>query len=217
MRARTAILAMNGEASLNLMSRDAAWQPARLPGRNAAPAGRRRAARRSAARGRRAPDRAPLAGRAPRGGRHGADNVRALLAHQLDPQQALLTPQPEATLRLRVGQQELSDGAAWGNAAKLGLKAAPTVVVLDLANMDGGAPTDICRRIEQQGQPCVQVLTRWGGASRQALERLAELIAPAPVWRWWCCKTSWWARPKDGKRSPAPSSSSTSRYSRRSA
>ncbi|UUZ57526.1 hypothetical protein LP419_34915 [Massilia sp. H-1] len=68
-------------------------QPARLPGRNAAPAGRRRAARRSAARGRRAPDRAPLAGRAPRvAGRHGADNVRALLAHQLDPQQALPSP-----------------------------------------------------------------------------------------------------------------------------
>jgi cobaltochelatase CobN len=109
----------------------------------------------------------------------GSDNVRALFAHLLAPHQPLPAVKPEPTLRLRVGQQELTDDAAWGKANQLGLKAVPTVVVLDLANMDGSAPAALCQRITQRGQPCVQVLTRWGGASRDALERLPALIYPA--------------------------------------
>ncbi|RJF92657.1 cobaltochelatase subunit CobN [Noviherbaspirillum saxi] len=109
----------------------------------------------------------------------GTENTAALFAHLLDPRHTLAAVKPEPTLRLRVGDKELSDAAAWGGGEALGLKAMPTVVVLDLANMDGSAPTAICQRIEQRGLPCVQVLTRWGGASRNALERLPELIAPA--------------------------------------
>lgn len=109
----------------------------------------------------------------------GVDNTEALLAQRLAPGTPLAAPRPEPALRLRVGQRELADAAAWGRAAELGLQDKPTVVVLDLSNMDGVVPAALCRRIERQGQPCVQLLTRWGGASREALERLPQLVTPA--------------------------------------
>ena len=109
----------------------------------------------------------------------GSDNTGALFAHLLAPGTPVPAPRPEPVLRLRVGERELADGQAWGHAAELGLKDRPTVVVLDLANMDAVVPAALCRRIEARGQPCVQLLTRWGGASREALERLPELVAPA--------------------------------------
>ncbi|WP_374580123.1 cobaltochelatase subunit CobN [Pseudoduganella sp.] len=109
----------------------------------------------------------------------GRDNTAALFAHLLDPARALAAPQPEPTLRLRMGERELHDASAWGRAAQLGVQARPTVVVLDLSNMDGMVPAALCRQVERTGQQCVQVLPRWGGASREALERLPELIAPA--------------------------------------
>lgn len=178
-KSQTPILAMNGEASLSLMSRDASGSLANFPAETL-----RQLTLENP------PESALTAANAQPPARHwlavrriwqagGIENTQALFAHRLDPRQPLAPIKPEPTLRLRVGQQELSDAAAWGNPDKLGLKAVPTVVVLDLANMDGGAPAAICRRINQQGLPCVQVLSRWGGASREALERLPELIAPA--------------------------------------
>ena len=178
-RTRTAFLAFNGDASLSLMTRDAAgslgdFSPETLrelstetPKDTAlqAAAAHPVAARWLAAR------RVWQAG--------GVDNTAALFAHRLHPGAPLAAPQPEPSLRMRVGRQELSDAAAWGKAARLGLEAQPAVVVLDLSNMDGMVPAAVCRQIEQHGQPCVQVLTRWGGASREVLERLPELIAPA--------------------------------------
>ncbi len=178
-RPRTAVLAMNGEATLNLMSRDAsgslqgfapetlrqlaAEQPpaAALQAAQADPAARRWLAARQLWQ----------AG--------GAANTAALFAHLLDPAVALARPMPEPVLRVRAGGRELVDNAAWGQAAQLGLQARPTVVVLDLSNMDGMVPAELCRAIERAGRQCVQVLPRWGGASREALERLPELIAPA--------------------------------------
>lgn len=109
----------------------------------------------------------------------GSDNTQALFAHLAAPATPVPAPRPEPTLRMRVGERELADAAAWGGAARLGLQDRPTVVVLDLANMDAVVPAALCRRIEARGQPCVQLLTRWGGASREALERLPELLAPA--------------------------------------
>jgi len=109
----------------------------------------------------------------------GSDNTAALFAHLLARDTPVPAPRPEPMLRLRVGERELADGAAWGHAAELGLKDRPTVVVLDLANMDAVVPAALCRQVEARGQPCVQLLTRWGGASREALERLPELVAPA--------------------------------------
>lgn len=178
-RPQTPVLAINGEASLNLMSRDREGSLAAFPAETL----RQLALENPPATALTAANSQPTA-------RHwlaarriwqagGTANTQALFAHLLAPQQPLPAAQPEPTLRLRVGQQELSDAAAWGNATKLGLQAAPTVVVLDLANMDGGPPAALCQHIEQRGLPCVQVLTRWGGASREALERLPELIAPA--------------------------------------
>ncbi|HXE37777.1 MAG TPA: cobaltochelatase subunit CobN, partial [Azonexus sp.] len=178
-KAQTPIVAMNGEASLNLMSRDASGNLNHFPAETL----RQLAAEEPPATALAAAEALPTA-------RHwlaarrlwqagGTENTAALFGHLLDPRTSLPAAKPEPRLRLRVGQRELSDGAAWGNAAKLGLTATPTVVVLDLANMDGSAPAAICQSIVQRGLPCVQVLSRWGGASREALERLPELLAPA--------------------------------------
>ncbi|MBB3221870.1 cobaltochelatase subunit CobN [Pseudoduganella umbonata] len=176
---RTAVLAFNGEAGLSLMSRDGHGAMSDFPpdtlrdlSTENPPAAALRAAQAHPA--------APhwlAARRLWQAG--GVDNTAALLAHRLHPATPLAGPQPEPTLRVRAGRRELVDGAAWGNAARLGLTARPAVVVLDLSNMDAAVPAAVCARIEAGGQPCVQVLTRWGGASREALERLPELVAPA--------------------------------------
>lgn len=181
-RAKTAVLAFNGEASLSLMTRftsgtggsllDFSPDTLRELSSEAPPEAALKAAQAHPAASRWLDAR-----RLWQAG--GSDNTAALFAHLANPAVAMAGPLPEPTLRLRAGGRELSDAAAWGKAAQLGLKAQPTVVVLDLANMDSAVPADVCRRIEQRGQACVQVLTRWGGASREALERLPELIAPA--------------------------------------
>jgi len=178
-KGHTRVLAFNGEASLSLMSRNAQgslqdFSPDVLRdlSTEAPPAAALKAARaHPAASYWLAARQVWQAG--------GADNTAALFAHLLNPSVALASPLPEPTLRLRVGRRELTDAGAWDHAAQLGLKAQPTVVVLDLSNMDSMVPAAVCQRIEQRGQPCVQVLTRWGGASREALERLPELVAPA--------------------------------------
>ena len=178
-RPRTEVLAFNGEATLSLMTRTRSGSLADFPAETL-----RQLSTETP------PDTALQAAAAHAVAPHwlaarrlwqagGVENTAALFAHRLDPAQALAPPLPEPTLRLRVGQRELADAAAWGNAARLGLTGRDTVVVLDLANMDAMVPAEMCRRIETQGHPCVQLLTRWGGASRDALERLAELIAPA--------------------------------------
>ncbi|AWL05546.1 cobaltochelatase subunit CobN [Massilia oculi] len=178
-RPDTAVLALNGEATLNLMTRSrhgslAGFSPEllrQLAGEAPPPAALQAAELEPAARHWLAARRVWQAG--------GVDNTTELMRHLLAPGTALADPQPEPTLRLRARQRELQDAAAWGNASKLGLQDRPTVVVLDLANMDGVVPAALCRRIEELGQPCVQLLTRWGGASREALERLPQLVAPA--------------------------------------
>jgi len=178
-KAKAAVLAMNGEATLSLMSRDAngglqgfAPETLRQLSSEQPPASALQAAQaHPAARHWLAARQLWQAG--------GVANTTALFSHLLNPAVALIAPLPEPTLRVRAGNRELADGAAWGNGAQLGLQARPTVVVLDLSNMDGMVPAQLCQRIEQQGRQCVQVLPRWGGASRAALERLPELIAPA--------------------------------------
>ncbi|TWI70008.1 cobaltochelatase CobN subunit [Pseudoduganella lurida] len=178
-RAKTAVLAFNGEATLSLMTRDAHGTMQDFPPEtlrdlsNEAPA-------KAALQAAQAHPAAPhwlAARRLWQAG--GVDNTQALMNHQLHPATPLPAPQGEPTLRLRMGRKELTDAAAWSHAAQLGLQDRPAVVVLDLSNMDGDVPAAVCRKVEQGGQQCVQVLTRWGGASRAALERLPELVAPA--------------------------------------
>ncbi|MEC4720788.1 cobaltochelatase subunit CobN [Noviherbaspirillum sp. CPCC 100848] len=180
---RARVLAMNGEASLNLMSRHLdAEQPGHLsdfPAELLAELAREN------------PSAAALnaAGSHPTARRWlaarqvwqawGSENMAALFAHLLDPRKTLAAPKPEPSIRLRVGGKEASDAAAWGSGSTLGLATKQSVVVLDLANMDAATPASLCRHIEQRGLQCVQVLTRWGSTSRDALERLPQLIAPA--------------------------------------
>jgi len=178
-RPQTSLLAMNGEAGLSLMSRSPEGALAGFPAETLrdltleTPPAKALAAAEANPAARRwlAARRIWQAG--------GIDNTQALLAHLLAPLRPLAAIQPEPTLRVRVGPRELSDQAAWRQGAQLGLTAKPTVVVLDLANMEAAAPAALCAAIERRSQPCVQVLPRWGGASRQALEGLPALIAPA--------------------------------------
>lgn len=178
-RAAATVLAFNGEASLSLLSRGPqgslqGFSPEtlrQLSGEQPPPAALQAARALPAASQWLAARQVWQAG--------GRDNTTALFAHLLDPARALAAPLPEPTLRVRMGERELHDAAAWGRAVQLGVQARPTVVVLDLSNMDGVVPAALCRQVERTGQQCVQVLPRWGGASREALERLPELIAPA--------------------------------------
>jgi len=105
----------------------------------------------------------------------GADNIARLYGHLLHAT-PLAEPQVEPSLRLRVGQAERLDGAAWNSHL---LPGGPALVVLDLSNIENGTAAALCAESRRQGLPCAEVLTRWGGASREALERLPELIAPA--------------------------------------
>lgn len=178
-RPATRILAMNGEASLSLLTRTAAGDMHQFP-----PATLRELAQENP------PAAALAAAQAHPVAAHwlaarqtwqawGRDNTASLYAHLLDPRRVLPPPRPEPALRLRRQGKELADAAAWGGAARLGLGAGPAVVVLDLANMDTTAPDALCAELERRGTACIEVLTRWGGHSRQALEDLPRLIAPA--------------------------------------
>lgn len=183
LRPQARLLAMNGEATLSLMSRnlDGSGSLAGFPGETlrqltletvpepalAAAAANPTAARWLAAR------RLWQA--------WGADNTTPLLAHLLDARRPLPAPRPEPALRVRAGETELSDERAWQAGKHLGLAAGPSVVVLDLANMDRAAPQAICAALAERATPCVEVLARWGGTSKSVVERLPELLAPARV------------------------------------
>lgn len=105
----------------------------------------------------------------------GSDNVAELYDHLLH-QTPLAAPRPEPALRLKVGSSERLDGAAWNSRL---LPPGAALVVLDLANIEPGTASALCAESRRQGLPCAEVLTRWGSQSREAVERLPELIAPA--------------------------------------
>lgn len=105
----------------------------------------------------------------------GADNIAQLFAHLLH-DKALPVPQAEPALRVRVGNAERLDAAVWNGGL---LPAGPALAVLDLSNIESSTATALCAESRRQGLACVEVLARWGGASREALERLPELMAPA--------------------------------------
>ena len=171
----TTVLAMNGEQRLNLHSRGAAGALAGFPPDTL----RQLAAEQPSAEAVEAaaahpPASAWLAARRSwQAG--GADNLAALYAHLLAGK-PLPPPLPEPALRLRVGEVERTDASAWRSGL---LPAGPALAVLDLANIESGTAAAICAESRRQGLPCAEVLTRWGGASREAIERLPELLAPA--------------------------------------
>ena len=105
----------------------------------------------------------------------GSDNLSSLFKHLLAGS-PLPPPRPEASLRLRVGPVERIDADAWN--ARL-LPAGAALAVLDLSNIESGSAAAICAESRRQGLPCAEILTRWGGSSRAAIEGLPRLLAPA--------------------------------------
>lgn len=169
-RSDARIMAFNGEQSLSLLTRDARGALERFPSEVL----RQLAAESPPASALALADANPTA-RAWLAARQswqagGAHNVAALLGHLLHPEQTLPAPQPEAALRLRV------DGVEVGKAA---LPVGPALVVLDLSTADPASADALCRQSKRSGLPCVALLTRWGSASREAIEQLPQLIAPA--------------------------------------
>lgn len=173
-RART-ILAFNGEQRLNPLSRDPRGALAGFPAEILAqlatelpPAEAVAAARAH-----------PMAG-AWHAARQtwqagGAENLAHLYAHLLHAR-PLPPPRPEPDLRVRVGATEGVGAAVWQGGW---LKGGPALAVLDLSNSESGTAAALCAESRRQGLPCIEMLTRWGRASREAVERLPELLAPA--------------------------------------
>jgi cobaltochelatase CobN len=102
----------------------------------------------------------------------GSDNQAAFLRHLLAPATALPAAKQEKAVRLRVNGHEVEDGPA-------GLPAGPVLAVLDLASSDPQPADSICAASRSRGMPCAVVLARWGEASKNAVERLPALLAPA--------------------------------------
>ncbi|MFC5302271.1 cobaltochelatase subunit CobN [Azospira restricta] len=180
-RTGTRVVALNGEATLSLMSRPAPDAPlAGFPGetlRNLTlekpPADAlAAAAAHPGARAWLALRQTWQAG--------GADNVANLYRHLLHPALPLPVPQPEPALRLRAisdkGSEERSDAAAWRWQP---VPTGPALVVLDLANADPAPADAICAASRRKGVNCIAVMARWAATSREVVERLPELVAPA--------------------------------------
>ncbi|GAB2180808.1 hypothetical protein DLREEDagrD3_10310 [Denitratisoma sp. agr-D3] len=169
------LLAMNGEARLTAQSRDKDGDLSRFP----ADIIRELAAEAPAESALQAAAAKPVASRWLAARRTwqagGGDNIAQLYDHLLHGS-VLPAPQAEPSLRLRVGDTERLDATAWNSRL---LPAGPALVVLDLSNIESGTAAALCAESRRQNLPCAEVLTRWGGASREAIERMKELITPA--------------------------------------
>lgn len=77
------------------------------------------------------------------------------------------------------------DGSAHANAADMDLAEGPAVALLDLDSGDRPGDRELldaaCEALEARGLQCFGVLARWGGASVEAVETLAERAAPAEL------------------------------------
>lgn len=107
-----------------------------------------------------------------------ANLMRWLLARAGDDIQ-VAAPDPRSTIRYyRAGHSS-------ADAADLALDDGPAVALLDLDT--GDRPGDralldqTCQALETRGLQCFAVLARWGGASRKAVEQLAQTAAPADL------------------------------------
>lgn len=174
------VMALNGEQSLSLLSRNAQGRLQGFPGDTlrdltleTPPAEALEKARQHAV----AKDWLALRQTWQAGG---SVNAARVLAHLTHPKGDLSAPKPEATLRLRVGDQEWLDEAAWSPARRSAtLAPQPTLVVLDLANADPGPADALCAESHRRGQVCAVLMARWSEQSRKALEALPQILAPA--------------------------------------
>ncbi|MFB6259560.1 MAG: cobaltochelatase subunit CobN, partial [Thiohalorhabdaceae bacterium] len=108
-----------------------------------------------------------------------AANLMAWLLSQGGVDVAAGPPQPAAPLRYyRDGEVVAADG--------LGLPdGEPAVAVLAYDDGDQAGKRrlldQLCEEVEKQGPACFAVLARWGTASRQAVQRLNDVSAPADL------------------------------------
>lgn len=102
----------------------------------------------------------------------GGENQAAFMRHLLAPDAALPAAKAEKAVRLRVNSREIEADHAV-------LPAGPALAVLDLNTSDPQPADAICAASRQRGMPCAVVLARWGEASKNAVERLPALLAPA--------------------------------------
>ncbi|WP_017925918.1 cobaltochelatase subunit CobN [Thioalkalivibrio sp. HL-Eb18] len=88
-------------------------------------------------------------------------------------------PDPRETIRY------YRDGQSVADPEDLGLDARPAVAVLDLDTGDRPGDRELldatCEALEARDIQCFAVLARWGGASREAVEKLAASAAPAEL------------------------------------
>ncbi|KAA1174363.1 cobaltochelatase subunit CobN [Marinobacter salinexigens] len=77
------------------------------------------------------------------------------------------------------------NGESVTGAPELNLEAGPAVAVLDLDSGDRPGDRDLldaaCRALETRGLQCFSVLSRWGGASLEAIRSLPQVIGPATL------------------------------------
>lgn len=115
----------------------------------------------------------------------GPDNLGAFMDYLLNAQSAksnarLPVAKPMPPIRLRVNAKELTSN-------QLTFPVQPnadnknTVAVLDLSSSDPQVADAICAQSQQQGMNCVAVMAKWGDASKQAIEKLPSLLAPAKL------------------------------------
>lgn len=115
----------------------------------------------------------------------GQENLTAFMVYLLSAQSAKIsTPLPSAKpmppIRLRVDGKELATNhVAFPSPAKHNLKT--TLAVLDLSTSDPQVADAICAQAQQRGTNCVAVMAKWGDASKQAIEKLPAMLAPAKL------------------------------------
>jgi len=115
----------------------------------------------------------------------GQENLAAFMTYLLSAQSAknnalLPTAKPMPPIRLRVNGKELAnDQVTFPSQPKQNSQA--TLAVLDLSTSDPQVADAICAQTQQQGINCVAVMAKWGDASKQAIEKLPTMLAPAKL------------------------------------
>ena len=88
-------------------------------------------------------------------------------------------PQPRATIRY------YQAGTSYAEAWEMDLKEGPAVALLDLDSGDQPGKKALldaaCKALEERDLQCFAVLARWGGASVQAVKKLAASATPAKL------------------------------------
>lgn len=102
----------------------------------------------------------------------GMENIVSFMQALLVPTAVVPTAKLERPIRLRLDGQVLDD-------ATNTLPSGAALVVLDLNNSDPQPADAICAESRLRDLGCVVIMAKWGAASKEAVEKLAALVAPA--------------------------------------